>query len=169
MRIGLISDTHLSHPGEDLPSAVFRALGGSDLILHAGDVYIPKVLDDLERIAPVLCARGNGDRTLNGDHRVKDAHVLVLQGRRIGLAHGLDYPEPDWRPLERAMECEFGGPVHIFIYGDTHVPVVDVHKGVLLVNPGSPTLPYGLPKPGTVGVLELGDGAPQARIIQLEW
>lgn len=169
MRIGLISDTHLSRPGEALPPAVFRALDGSDLILHAGDVYTSKVLDDLERIAPVLCARGNGDRTLNGDSRVKEAHVLVLQGKRIGLTHALDYPEPAWRPLERAMEVAFGGPVDIFVFGDTHVPVVDVHKGVLVVNPGSPTLPYGLPKPGTVGVLELVDGAPQARIIPVEW
>ncbi|MEK7872756.1 MAG: metallophosphoesterase family protein, partial [Chloroflexota bacterium] len=86
----------------------------------------------------------------------------------IGLVHGLDYPEPSWRPLERAMQTEFGGPVDILVYGDSHVPVVDFHKGVLVVNPGSPTLPYGLARPGHLGILELVDGRAQARIIALE-
>ncbi len=169
VRIGLIADTHLSHPDEELPPAVFRALDGSDLVLHAGDVYLSNVLDALERIAPVLCARGNGDDALRDDPRVKEAHVLDIQGRRIGLVHGLDYPEPSWRPLERAMNAEFGGPVDILVYGDSHVPVVDIHKGVLVLNPGSPTLPFGLARPGHVGILELLDGRAQARIVALEY
>src|SRR3569832_226644 len=54
--IGLISDTH----GLLRPEAV-RALEGAELILHAGDVGKPEVLDELRRIAPVVAVRGNVD------------------------------------------------------------------------------------------------------------
>src|SRR3954454_5006431 len=56
-QIGLISDTH----GLLRPEAVC-ALAGSQLIIHAGDVGRPEVLDELRRIAPVVAVRGNVDR-----------------------------------------------------------------------------------------------------------
>ena len=54
--LGVISDTH----GLLRPEAV-KALRGSDLILHAGDVGSPEILDELRRIAPVKAVRGNID------------------------------------------------------------------------------------------------------------
>ena len=56
-RIGVISDTH----GLVRPQAL-RALRGVDLIVHAGDVGTPEVLDALRAIAPVVAVRGNNDR-----------------------------------------------------------------------------------------------------------
>ncbi|MBI3967499.1 MAG: hypothetical protein HY329_17830, partial [Chloroflexi bacterium] len=48
-------------------------------------------------------------------------------------------------------------------------PLVDRHKGVLLVNPGSPTLPRGLTGlPGTIAILDLDVGQATARLIQLQ-
>ena len=38
------------------------ALRGSDLIIHAGDVGSPDVLERLREIAPVHAVRGNNDR-----------------------------------------------------------------------------------------------------------
>ena len=168
MRLGLISDTHLRDPGADLGPEIASLFAGVDLIVHAGDVYVPGVLDWLGRLAPVVCAEGNGDCLLRGDIRVRPAHVLVLEGMTVGVTHGLDYPEPEWRPLERAMSHEFGGPVDVLVFGDSHVPVVERCRGVLLVNPGSPTLPRGLVGvAGTVGLLELRSGRAEARIAQL--
>ena len=57
MRLGLISDTHIPEVTKELPPQIAKALQGVDLILHAGDVYAPFVLDELERIAPVLVAK----------------------------------------------------------------------------------------------------------------
>src|SRR4051794_3301453 len=52
-RIGLISDTHgLLRP------AASRVLEGSDLIIHAGDVGKPGVLEELKNLAPVVAVRG---------------------------------------------------------------------------------------------------------------
>jgi len=55
-KLGLISDTH----GLLRPEAL-RALQDSDFIIHAGDVGDPKILEELERLAPVVAVRGNID------------------------------------------------------------------------------------------------------------
>jgi Calcineurin-like phosphoesterase superfamily domain len=56
MRIGVISDTH----GLLRPEAE-RALLGVELIIHAGDVGKPEILERLKKIAPVFAVRGNVD------------------------------------------------------------------------------------------------------------
>ena len=56
MQVGIISDTH----GLTRPEAL-AALRGSDLIIHAGDVGKPDVIDRLRAIAPVVAVRGNID------------------------------------------------------------------------------------------------------------
>ena len=61
MRIGLISDTHIPDIEKKIPFEIMHSFRGVDLILHAGDVYSPSVLDDLDCIAPVLVARGDDD------------------------------------------------------------------------------------------------------------
>jgi uncharacterized protein len=54
--VGVISDTH----GLMRPAAI-EALRGSDLIIHAGDVGTPEVLDALRVVAPTFAVRGNVD------------------------------------------------------------------------------------------------------------
>ena len=55
--IGLISDTHgLLRP------EVRTALKGCDLIIHAGDVGKPEILDELRAIAPLVAVKGNIDK-----------------------------------------------------------------------------------------------------------
>jgi putative phosphoesterase len=56
MNLGLISDTHGLLRREALD-----ALRGSDLIVHAGDIGAPAVLDALRAIAPLVAVRGNND------------------------------------------------------------------------------------------------------------
>lgn len=55
-RIGLISDTHGL-----LRDEAIEALRASDLIVHAGDVGKPEIIDTLRTVAPVVAARGNVD------------------------------------------------------------------------------------------------------------
>ena len=167
MRIGLIADTHIPRDAKMLPPHVKDAFEGVDLILHAGDIYTPRVLDELETIAPVLAARGNGDGDFPKDHRLKDNHVLAIAVFKLGLTHAIAYPELAHTPFDKALERKFGGPVDIVVFGDTHVALVESFRGVLLVNPGSPTLPSSLFKLGTVGLLQINDGNVEADIIQL--
>ena len=168
MRIGLISDTHVPEAGE-LPEQIRELFSGVELILHAGDLHILSVLDWLEEVAPVYAARGNGDSRCDPDPRMERSHVLALEGLRIGLIHGLALPEePPHRTFEKIMEREFGGPVDVLVYGDTHVAGIDSFRGVLLVNPGSPTFPNNLVGvPGTIGFLDISDGKPSASLMRL--
>jgi hypothetical protein len=177
MRIGLIADTHIPEACEHLPAAVFAVFSGVDLVMHAGDVYINQVLDELQKIAPVLAALGNGDEGLDGhrfklapDERVSIAHLIEVEGVRIGLAHALPTPdETSEAVFMNAMEVHFGGPVDVLVMGHSHLEGVVRFGRTLVVNPGSATLPRNLVDvPGTVGILEITvDGQVSAEIIQL--
>ena len=57
MKAGILSDTH-----DLLRPEVTDALQGCDCILHGGDISSPRILDRLERIAPVKAVRGNNDK-----------------------------------------------------------------------------------------------------------
>ncbi|MBI4329008.1 MAG: metallophosphoesterase family protein [Chloroflexi bacterium] len=174
MIIGLVSDTHIPEAGRDIPPQLFEVFAGArvEMILHAGDIYDPSCLDALERVAPVYACEGNGDDLRRiVDRRIERTQVLEIGGLRVGLTHGLAIPEiPPVRTLESVMQHEFGRPVDVIVFGDTHTEEVLTLKGVLMVNPGSPTLPHNLTHLiGTVGLLEINQGRPPlARIIHLE-
>lgn len=168
MIIGLISDTHVPSDARMLPPHVKAAFAGVDLILHAGDIYVPAVLDELQTIAPVIAARGNGDYDFPPDSRVKDSHLLRLGGLKIGLTHAVVFPHLKGCLLDHALVEQFAGTrPEIVIYGDTHVALVERYNGMLFVNPGSPTIPNGLFELGTVGILNVSNGKAAARIIEL--
>lgn len=167
VRIGLISDTHIPEACEHLPAEIFEVFREVDLVMHAGDVYINRVLDELGRIAPVIAARGNGDEGLDGrrhrlqpDSRVREAHLLEVEGVRVGLAHALPTPdETSEEVFQGAMRESFGGPVDVLVQGHSHIEGAVTYGPTLVVNPGSATLPRNLVGvPGTVGILEITPG-----------
>jgi putative phosphoesterase len=167
MRIGLISDTHIPEACEHLPAEVFDVFRGIDLVMHAGDVYVNRVLDELAAIAPVIAALGNGDEGLDGhrfrldpDERVREAHLVEIEGLRIGLVHAIPTPdETSEEVFRRAMDEQFGGPVDVVVQGHSHVEGVVRYGSTLVVNPGSATLPRNLVGvPGTVAILEIAGG-----------
>jgi putative phosphoesterase len=176
MLIGLIGDTHYPEAGP-LWDEAYEALLGVDLILHAGDLHVLDVLDWLEErcAVPVLAVRGNGDDGGGGrplcpeDPRLKPVQVVHAEGVRIGMVHDATLPEwPPHRTLESIMEHHFGGPVDVLVHGDTHVPEIEEMRGVLLVNPGSPTFPRNLTRRlGTLGFLEIENGSVRAWIHDL--
>jgi len=70
--VGVISDTH----GLLRPEAV-AALRGTDLIIHAGDVGAPEVIDALRNLAPTFVVRGNVDTAHWAGALPMTAHVEV--------------------------------------------------------------------------------------------
>ena len=166
MRIGLITDTHLPALYRQLDElwpecAVF--LTGVDLILHAGDVTAPTVLDWMERFAPVIAARGNNDDF--SDPRLKPVQYIELEGWRIGMVHNL---APETRPLDELHRRHFDQPVEIMIGGHTHLERIRHGHGMVLINSGSPILPHHKEtRLGTVGVLELTRETLRAEIVVL--
>lgn len=165
MRIGLLSDTHLPGERRTLWDEVRATFQGVDLILHAGDIVVPDVLDWLQELAPVLAAQGNNDRGWS-DPRMAPIQTLELCGWRIAVVHDM---EPEERPIAELRRLYLDGErADIFVTGHTHVERLDYREGVLQINPGSPTYPHlTSTRLGTVGILELTEGALEARVIRL--
>jgi putative phosphoesterase len=167
MKIGLIADTHIIEDDVEPPYQVAEIFQGMELILHAGDLIVWSVLDWLEKIAPVLAVSGNGDSGLLPDSRLPQTRLLTLSGKRIGMCHCLEplgYPRGE--ALDDFIRRWFSGGVDAIVFGDTHVAVVESCNGVLVVNPGSPTIPRGLVGVlGTVGILEISDTKVEAHIV----
>lgn len=164
MRVGLISDTHV--PVAPLFAEVKDALRGVDLILHAGDIVLSRVLDELEEIAPVYAAQGNHDGHLTEDPRVKPVHLLDLEGFRVALLHVF---EPLSASQEWLSAMIGGGWADVVVHGDSHLEEVELAYGALCINAGSATLPRNrAPRPGHVGYLTLERGKPpECEIIDL--
>ena len=97
MLIGLISDTHIPDRAKEIPQKVIDAFKDVDLILHAGDLTSMEVIEELEKIAPVMAIQGNMDR-VNGIDLPK-ARVIKAEDLRIGLVHGEVYPRADTQQL----------------------------------------------------------------------
>ena len=175
MRIGLISDTHIPVAAKELWPQIYDAFRGVDLIMHGGDLMVPEVIDWLEEVAPVMAVSGNGDhlgweRSLPPrDPRLSESKVLAVEGLRIGLVHDFQLPEaPPLRTMEGLMRHYFGGPVNVIVRGSTHAAEITKVKGVLIVNPGSPTFPdHKTARLGTVGFLEIEGGRVLPSILQL--
>ena len=179
LRIGLISDTHLTDPETDLDARVYATFAGVDLILHTGDIYATWVLDRLEVVAPVLGVQAYPDPP---DPRLQPRRVLELDGLKVALTHNIGSPEtpincdrdlvfPE-RPHVRDILAKYFGheDIDVVAFGDTHEELVLTHEGVLFINPGSPTYPgikHAVNSPGTIAMMEISQGTVEARIIQL--
>jgi putative phosphoesterase len=169
MRIGLVSDTHLS--SGRIPEAIIKALMGVDLILHAGDLTTMDTLRALEAIAPVTAVQGNMD--LPGVLLALPLKTTVeAGGHRIGLIHGHHVPHPDhvlaqpldFEAIHAYLLSEFRNEgVECIVYGHTHQAHIATVANVLLVNPGSATRA----KVNSVGLLTVSPKAIQAEIIVL--
>jgi len=167
MRIGLLSDTHIPEAALTLPPQVKDAFRDVDLILHAGDIYDPGVLDELERLAPVMAARGDDDHLALFDLRIQQEHLLTVAGMRLWLIHAMPARIYGVWLMHTAQRDELLDSADIMVFGHTHRALVDRLQGVLLVNPGSPTFPNYQPILGTVSVLTIASGKAEASIIQL--
>ena len=155
MRVGLIADTHLPsviRQLDELGPEIGDFLATADLILHAGDVTAPGVVDWCEQFAPILVAEGNND--LFEDPRMARMHRLEIHGWSIGLVHEI---RPRTRPTAEILDQHLDGQrVDVLVSGDTHLEFLERRDDVLLVNPGSATLPHHKEfRLGTVGLLEI--------------
>lgn len=172
--IGVISDTHGLLRDEAL-----AALEGSVLILHAGDVGPPEILERLGEIAPVRAVRGNTDlgafaESLPAREVVELAPfgvaappggVARASHEAPGAPTPLAYMVHDIEDLD--LDPAAAG-FRVVVYGHSHRPAVEERGGVLFFNPGAAGH-RRFQLPITVGHLVVeDDGTITPRIIDLE-
>jgi putative phosphoesterase len=137
-RIGLISDTHGL-----LRKEAVEALQGSELIIHAGDVGKPEILEALRKIAPVVAVRGNVD-TGEWAKLLPKTAVVEAGTTMIYVLH--DVNALDLNPAVSGFQ--------IVVSGHSHQPGKKESQGVLYINPGSAG-PRRFQLPVTVALLHL--------------
>ncbi len=168
-RIGLIADTHIPEARATLWPQVYDAFTGVDRIFHGGDVHDLALLDELEKVAPVFCARGNGEDGSGGrpvqpeDARVKYVWTLEIESLTVGLTHYIPVEEgPPGLTLEKFVARYWPDKTpDVIVSGDSHTELIAEIDGILCVNPGSPTYPHNYDTQyGTIGFLDIdGDRA----------
>jgi len=163
VKIGVLADTHIKDSAQVLPGLIFHAFRDVELILHAGDILVPSVLDELASLAPVRAVCGNVDGP-ELQRELPLSLVLEFEGHKIGLTHGHG-GEPG-KTTERVLELMAGEECDCIVFGHSHQPYQGWHDGTLLFNPGSPTRPRREDYP-TFGTLHLGDNI-VGRIFQFE-
>ncbi|MBW2504892.1 MAG: metallophosphoesterase [Deltaproteobacteria bacterium] len=163
IRVGVISDSHLRDTAESillLEGLIESYLQPIDVLLHAGDLIAPGLLDHFEGF-PVYAVRGNMDPATTD---LPYKRIVQIGPVRIGLIHG-------WGPaggLEQAVLNEFSdNRLDCLVYGHTHRPVCHHKGGLLFFNPGSPTDKRGM-KYHTVGLLEIAGTEIRGKIIQID-
>ena len=149
--VGVISDTH----GLVRPEAL-AALRGSDLIVHAGDVGKPAVLEVLRELAPVWAVRGNVD-SLGWAGDLPTTQAVEIDGLWLYVLHNL--AELDLDPVARG----FG----VVVSGHSHRPLVERREGVLYLNPGSAG-PRRFELPIALARLRVRGGQAEAELIELD-
>jgi len=148
--IGIISDTHGC-----LPQSVSKIFKKTDLIIHAGDIGDPRIIDALEKIAPLRAVRGNMDMG-NWARRLRQNETIVINHQRLHVIHDV---------YDLAIKAE-SEAYQAVIYGHTHRPQMEKQQGVLYLNPGSAMQPrFGYPP--SVALLEVKGDAISARLIDL--
>ncbi len=148
--VGVLSDTH----GLLRPQAV-EALRGSDLIVHAGDVGAPGILEELRTIAPTVAVRGNVDRgTWASPLPLRE--VVEAGPHLLYVLHVLD--DLDLDPAAARFAA--------VIFGHSHEPAIERRRGVLYLNPGSAG-PRRFRLPVALARLHVGDDGLRAERIDL--
>ena len=148
--VGLISDTH----GPIRPAAI-GALRGSDLLIHAGDIGDPEVLEQLRALAPVFPVRGNTDT---------DAWASTIPATAVVEAGGLlFYVLHDLADLD--LDPRAAGFAAV-VSGHSHQPSFQLRQGVLYINPGSAG-PRRFKLPVTVARVHIANGQMRPEIVEL--
>jgi putative phosphoesterase len=162
VRVVVVSDTHAPRFWKRCPPAVADRLQGADLILHAGDVCIPEVLDELAAFAPVRVVLGNNDGPEVAAWGAPETLELELDGLRVGMIHDAGPKEGRLARMRRRFPA-----ADLVIFGHSHIPLDAADDRLRILNQGSPTDKRRQPH-RTLAELTITDGQlAAARIVEL--
>ena len=134
-KIGVISDTHGL-----LRREVAELLQDCDVILHAGDVHKPEVLEQLKMIAPVYVVRGNADK--EWAEQIPAFLDEEICGIRIFMVHN-----------KKDIPADLGFR-DLVVYGHSHKYEDKTEKQYHCLNPGS-CGPRRFTHPVTMAIVEV--------------
>jgi putative phosphoesterase len=149
MKVGVLSDTHLSEPHSEFKKMIETHFRDVEKIFHAGDFVDMAVAQYLSSLKKLIAVCGNMDPP-----EIRKAfprkRIIEIAGFKIGLVHGGGSPFG----IESRVREEFE-EVNAIVYGHTHTPANHQVKNIYFFNPGSPTRSF-IRRP-TLGILYIGE------------
>jgi putative phosphoesterase len=127
----VIADTHMPRRAKRLPEGLIPHLQRADLIMHAGDLMDPTLLEELAGYAPTRAVRGNLDPPEAG---LPETLLFEFGGARVAMIHDSGTK----RGRRSRMQRRFP-EARVVVFGHSHIPWLEDQDGLLLLNPGSPT------------------------------
>ena len=150
-KIGVISDTHGL-----VRKSVLKSFKSVDLIVHAGDVGEPKVLDTLQTVAKVHPVRGNVDGG-KWTNNLPLTEVVEVGQVYLYVLHDLGSLELD--PAAAGFNA--------VISGHSHIPKIKKVDDILYLNPGSAG-PKRFDYPISIAFLYIKGTSIEAEIVELK-
>jgi putative phosphoesterase len=148
--VGVVSDTHgLVRP------EVLKALKGTELIVHAGDIGMVDVLNAFRTVAPVVAVRGNVDKG-RWARTLHETEVVEIDDTVLYVIH--DLSELDLDPVAAGFS--------VVISGHSHRPSLEKRNGVLYVNPGSAGV-CRFTFPVSVALIHIRKRAVEAQLVKI--
>lgn len=149
MRILVISDTHRGT--SRLIGLMHEFSKRVEAVIHLGDN-----VEDIDFIKknyrlPVYVVAGNCDYGSSAPHEC----VLTIEGKKIFITHGHYYDVKYNEDVVTNRAVELG--VDACLFGHTHIPYVQIHNSIVIMNPGSLSEPRGGSKP-SYGILKIENG-----------
>ena len=159
VRIGITGDTH---GNKQALRIILKQLPPVDYWFHTGDYSQDGRFLVEETHLPLLSVCGNTDPDIE---RANIDEFITLENKRIWLTHGHRYlkgykvEELAW--WAKKLEAD------IVVFGHTHIPLVKWFGDILVINPGSPSLPRGEEGKTCAILTVLPDKKPNCEIIRL--
>ena len=154
----VIADTHMPRRARALPEGLISHLQRADLILHAGDLIAPTLLEELAAYAPTRAVQGNLDPSEAG---LPETLEFQFGGVRVAVIHDSGSRKGRRNRMRRRFP-----DARVVVFGHSHVPWLEDEDGLMLLNPGSPTDRRRQPD-HTFALLRVEDGEVAAEILAL--
>ena len=136
MRIGVISDTHIPERAKAIPQKILDEFKTVDMIIHAGDLVEPGVLERLRSVCKdVRAVWGNMDH-LKVKSILPQKEIIKVGKYKIGVIHGYGNPE---RLVDNLKEEFKNDNVNLVVFGHSHQPFNQKKDDIWYFNPGSAT------------------------------
>lgn len=158
MKILISSDTHGNIKG----LMNFLDKEKFDMLFYLGDYVRDGIEIGNSLNIPYRIVRGNGDRDVRG---FNDDEIFYLKDKKIFLTHGHKYNVSLGLDNLYYKSKEIGADYTFF--GHTHIPIIEKIDHIILMNPGSPTLPRTSDLQRTFGIIEIGENKSE-KIIKIK-
>ncbi len=148
VKIGVLSDTHVSGFDQNLKKIIDEHFSDVDLIFHAGDLVDLCVLDLFgNKEVRAVCGNMDNQRVRQ---ELPEQLLMEINGFKIGLIHGWGSPSG----IEGKLADKLG-KLDCIVFGHTHCPVNKKIDGVFFFNPGS-AVDKRFAQNRSIGILEVG-------------